>query len=254
MELGLSGKTALITGSSKGIGLACAELLAAEGCNVQLVARNPADLEAARAHLSSHFGVGVTAVAADLSRPEAVTDLGRSCGEVDILVNNAGAIPRRSLLDIDDSQWRQSWDLKVFGCIALTREIYRAMRARRRGVIVNITGVTADAPNPNSIVSTAGNAALMAFTRALGTESVDYGIRVVAVSPALVLTDRTKSLLETKTGPDAAAWGSLLERLPFKRMARPQEIGDVVAFLASERASYISGTAVTVDGGSINRR
>lgn len=94
----------------------------------------------------------------------------------------------------------------------------------------------------------------MAFTRALGAESVDYGVRVTAVNPGLVLTDRTRSLLEVASGPDAAAWSPLMERLPFKRMAEPKEVADVVAFLASDRASYMSGTIVTVDGGSVNRR
>lgn len=254
MELGLSGKTVLITGGSKGIGLGCAESFAAEGCNLHLAARTPTDLEAARAHISSRYGVNVVIHEADLSHPEAATTLAQRCDHVDILVNNAGAIPRRALLDIDDAGWRKSWDLKVYGSINLTREIYRAMRERQSGVIINVVGVAGEVPNANSIVSTTANAALMAFSRALGTESVDYRIRVVAVNPGLVLTERTRSLLEGSSGPDAAAWGSLIQRLPFKRMAHTKEVADVVTFLASERASYISGTIVTVDGGSALRR
>lgn len=254
MDLGLSGKSALITGGSKGIGLACAESLAGEGCNVHLAARNWADLDAARKLIADRYPVEVTVHEADLSRPETPAELARACGAIDILVNNAGAIPRRTLLEIDDAQWRSAWDLKVHGCISLTREIYRAMRARGAGAIVNVVGIAGEAPNANSIVSTTGNAALMAFTRALGTESVDFGVRVTAVNPGLVLTDRTRSLLEVTSGPDAAAWGSLRDRLPFKRMAEPKEVADVVAFLASDRASYVSGTVVTVDGGSVNRR
>lgn len=254
MELGLLGKTALITGGSKGIGLGCAVSLAAEGCNLHLAARTPADLEAARANICSRYPVNIVTHEADLSDPEAAAALAQRCGHVDILVNNAGAVPRRALLDIDDADWRKSWDLKVYGSINLTREIYRTMRKRQNGVIVNVAGVAGEAPNANSIVSTTANAALMAFSRALGTESVDHGIRVVAVNPGLVLTERTRSLLEGGSGPDAAAWGSLIQRLPFKRMAHTKEVGDVVAFLASERASYISGTVVTVDGGSAFRR
>jgi 3-oxoacyl-[acyl-carrier protein] reductase len=249
MDLGISGKSALVTGGSKGIGLACAESLAAEGCHLHLAARNPADLDTARRHLASRYRVEVTTHAVDLSRADAAVALGQSCGELDILVNNAGAVPRRSLLDSDDAEWRQSWDLKVYGFINLTREIYRTMCGRGRGAIVNVVGITGETPNANSIMSTVGNAALLGFTRALGSESVDKGIRVVAVNPGLVLTDRTKSLLEGGSGPDAAAWGSLVQRLPFKRMAHAREVGDVVAFLASERASYVSGTMIAVDGG-----
>src|SRR6185369_10095254 len=254
MDLGLSGKTALITGGSKGIGFACAEALAAEGCHVHLAARTAADLQEAQRQLSVLYKVGVTVHTADRSRAVTAVTLAKQCGDIDILVNNAGAIPRRALLDIDDEKWRASWDLKVFGCINLTREIYRTMRQRGSGAIVNIIGIAGEAPNPNSIVGTAGNAALMAFTRALGTESVDYDVRVVAINPGLVLTDRTKSLLEPGNGPDAAAFGSLMQKLPFKRMAQPKEIGEVAAFLASDRASYVSGTVVTVDGGAVNRR
>jgi 3-oxoacyl-[acyl-carrier protein] reductase len=254
MDLELSGKTALITGGSKGIGLACAESLAAEGCNVRLAARTRADLEAASKHISARYPVSVAIHEADLSQPETTTELARRCGDVDILINSAGASLRRALIDSDDLEWRASWDLKVYGSINLTREIYRAMRTRRSGVIITIVGVAGEALNSSSIIASTGNAALMAFSRAVGAESVDHGVRVVAVNPGLVLTDRTKSLVEGASGPDAAAWGSLMQRLPFKRMAQPKEIGDVVAFLASARASYVSGTVITVDGGSVNRK
>lgn len=253
MDLRLAGKTALITGGSKGIGLACAESLAAEGCNLCLVARTRSDLERARTQLL-RYNVEVAIREADLSLPRATAEIAAVCGPINILVNNAGATPRRDLLSASDLDWRRGWDLKVDGCINLTREVYRDMRARRSGVIVNIVGIAGETANPSSIVSSVGNAALMTFSRALGAESVDYGVRVVAVNPGLVLTERTRSLLEQDSGPDASAWRSIMERLPFKRMANASEIGDVVAFLASDRASYISGTVVTVDGGSVHRR
>jgi 3-oxoacyl-[acyl-carrier protein] reductase len=254
MDLSLAGKTALITGGSKGIGYACAEALAAEGCHIHIAARTVADLKMAQEKLSERYSVRVMAHEADISSPDSVIQLAKNCGTLDILVNNAGAIPRRALLNVDDTQWRAAWDLKVYGSINLSREVYRAMRERRSGVIVNVAGLAGEAPNANSIMGTAGNAALMAFSRALGAESVDYGIRVVAVNPGLVLTDRTRGLLEDDNDSDNAAWGSLMERLPFKRMANPNEVGDVVAFLASDRASYVSGTVITIDGGSANRR
>ena len=254
MDLGLAGKTALITGGSKGIGFACAEALAAEGCHVHIAARTAADLALAQEKLRARYSVDVTPHEADVSSTAAIHKLAEGCGAVDILVNNAGAVPRRSLLDIDDAEWRAAWYLKIYGSINLTREIYRAMRERGSGVIINIVGITGEAPNANSIAGTAGNAALMAFSRALGSESTNFGVRVVAVNPGLVMTDRTRGLLEGSSSADSAAWGSLIDQLPFKRMAEPREIGDVVAFLASGRASYISGTVVTVDGGSTNQR
>jgi NAD(P)-dependent dehydrogenase (short-subunit alcohol dehydrogenase family) len=253
MDLGLVGKSALITGASKGIGLACTASLAAEGCNVHMAARSRPDLDAARAQIMASHGVQATVHVADLSLPESASELARQCGGIDILVNNAGAIPRRALLGIDDGAWRRAWDLKVYGFINLTREVYRAMRARGRGVIINIVGMTADAPNPNSIVASTGNAALVAFTRALGAESAECGIRVVAVSPGLVRTERTQALLEQAPGPDSEAWSSVVSRLPYGRMAESREVGDVVAFLASDRASYVNATVVTVDGGTTYR-
>ena len=247
MDLGLAGKSALITGSSKGIGLACAESLAAEGCNVHLVARTGSALQAARQSILSRYPVTVTAHALDLSRPQLISELVGRCGSVDILVNNAGAVPRLDLLDADDKRWREAWDLKVFAYINLSREIYRQMRQRGSGVIVNVIGMAGEMPNPGSIVSSTGNAALMAFSRALGAESVDHGIRVVGVNPGMVLTERAAD-------NNNAAYRSVLERLPFNRMATTREIADVVTFVASERASYINGTIVTVDGGAVYRR
>jgi NAD(P)-dependent dehydrogenase (short-subunit alcohol dehydrogenase family) len=251
MDLRLAKKRALVTGGSKGIGFACAEALAAEGCDIQIVARTRQDLTAAQELLSARYHVDVQTWRANLADHKAAEEIGDRCGPLDILVNNAGSTPRHSLLGSKEAQWLENWDIKVFGHIKLTRKICRGMYERGRGVIINVAGIAGESPNANSIISTTGNAALMAFSRALGAESVDHGVRVVAVNPGLVLTDRTKPLL---TDPAQQSWRSVTERLPFKRMASPSEIGDVVAFLASERASYISGTVVTVDGGAVNRR
>lgn len=252
MDLRLAKKTALVSGGSRGIGFGCAKSLAAEGCNIHLVARQLCGLQEAQEQLSAQYHVDVKISQTDLSDPGAAAEIGRRCGPLDILVNNAGATPRWSLLASEEEHWRQSWDLKVFGYICLTREIYRAMCDRGRGAIINVVGIAGESPNSNSIISTTGNAALMAFSRALGAESVDHGVRVLAVNPGLVLTDRTKPLLTDEI--QARSWRSVIEQLPFKRMASPSEIGDVVAFLASERASYVSGTVVTIDGGAVHRR
>ncbi len=256
MDLGIAGSTALVTGASQGIGFHVACALAREGCHLHLVSRSAEKLDTARAEILRRSTVDVTLHACDLSLPEGVADLARGCGTVDILVNNAGAIPEGDLLSIDDPHWRQAWDLKVFGFINLTREIYRSMRERRRGVIVNIIGMTGERPTPGYIAGTAGNAALMAFSRALGGESVDYGIRVVGVNPGPTETDRIATILRQRAQAefgDSSRWPEFVASSPFGRLARPEEVADVVAFLASDRASYISGTIIAVDGGRLSR-
>ncbi|HMH89358.1 MAG TPA: short-chain dehydrogenase/reductase [Steroidobacteraceae bacterium] len=258
MDFGVSGKTALITGASQGIGLAIAQSLAREGCNLLLVSRGREGLERAKELIQGQAKVQVEILAQDLSSTAAVSAVGEAAGHVDFLVNNAGSIPQGDLLTIDDERWRAAWDLKVFGFINLTREIYRAMRERRAGVILNIIGSSGERPSPNYIAGTSGNAALMQFTRALGGESVDHSIRVVGINPGQIETPRQTDRWEAKAEAlfgDKARWRELEEirNSPFGRLARPEEVADVAAFLLSARASYVSGTIVTVDGGRMGR-
>jgi NAD(P)-dependent dehydrogenase (short-subunit alcohol dehydrogenase family) len=256
MDLELRGKTVLITGASKGIGLACAHGFAAEGARVHIASRSAADLKAASDAIAKQHKIDAKYHAADLGITANAVALGQACGDVDILVNNAGAIPAGSLMQVDDEKWRHAWNLKVFGYINLTREIYKRMQARGAGVIVNVIGVAGERHRSNYIAGTSGNAALMAFTRALGAESVDHGIRVVGVNPGRVETERQiKHFMEdaqAKFG-DSSRWKELqaqvAETLPFKRSARPAEVADLVVYLASARASYMSGTIVTIDAG-----
>lgn len=165
MDLNIKGRRALITGSSKGIGLAIAHSLAAEGCHVQLVARTKADLDAATAGIRAKHGVEAVGHAIDLSDGASIKQLARDAGVVDILVNSAGAIPRGGLLDIDDERWRKAWDLKLFGAINLTREIYGPMCERGHGVIINIAGLAGERPDAFYIAGSCANAALIMFSR-----------------------------------------------------------------------------------------
>ncbi len=252
MDLNLSGRTALVTGGSKGIGLAVARALAAENCHLHLVARNPMDLEQAASTIRTAHRVDVRVHATDLSQGTAIEALAKACATTDILVNNAGAIPGGALDAVDDATWRRSWDLKVFGYINLTRAIYALMRARRRGIIVNVIGVAGQTPVASYISGSAANAALMMFTRALGGVSLDDGIRVVGVNPGPVATDRMVTLMRTRAASelgDPERWAELLSRLPGGRPATPEEVADLVTFLASDQAGYITGTVVTIDGG-----
>ena len=177
---------------------------------------------------------------------------------MDILVNNAGANPPGALTAIDDATWRAAWDLKVFGFINMTRHVYAGMAARGGGVIVNVIGAAGERMNAAYIVGSTGNAGLMAFTRALGAAAPADGVRVVGINPGLTATDRAQMLVRTwseTTFGDAQRWRELpqVRALPFGRMCEPQEVADLVAFLASPRAGYISGTIVTIDGGAVNR-
>ncbi len=256
MDLNLRGRIALITGGSRGIGLAIARTLSDEGCVVRLVGRSRANLDAARAELENR-GATVGTYACDLTEPGAREIIETASDGIDILVNNAGAIPRGTVADVDDQKWRVAWDLKVFGYINLTRMVYARMKKRRQGVIVNIIGVGGERPTASYIAGSSANAALMAFTSALGGEGVDYGVRVVGINPGLVATDRMVTLLkrdaEIQLG-DPARWPELLKSRPFGRAADPDEIASVAAFLASDKASYVAGTVVTVDGGSTTRQ
>ena len=256
MELGLRGRKALITGASKGIGLACSTALAEEGCDVILVSRNAADLEKAARHIRSKSNVRVICHAADLSASAAVAELTPNYPDIDILVNNAGAIPGGSIDAVDEPRWRHAWDLKVFGYINMTRAYLALMRPRRSGVVINMLGLAGEKPDSAYIAGSAGNASLMAFTRALGGTSPADNIRVVGVNPGPVLTERLETLLRNKAQVaygDESRWQEFLSALPFGRAAHVDEVAAMTAFLASDRASYISGTIITIDGGAANR-
>jgi len=259
MDLRLDNKWALVTGASKGIGRAVAEVLAEEGCHLVLAARGADALEELAATLrGAHGNRAIHTHVCDLSRNADQEALAAVWPDIDILVNNAGSNPPGTLAAVDDAAWRASWDLKVFGFINVTRAMYAHMAQRRRGVIINIIGTAGERLNVNYILGSTGNAALMAFTRTLGSASADDGVRVVGINPGLTATDRATMLVRrwseaTFGTPDRWAELEQVRSLPFGRMGEAREVADLTAFLASDRAAYISGTVVTVDGGAANR-
>ncbi|MDT7950762.1 MAG: SDR family oxidoreductase [Acetobacteraceae bacterium] len=257
MDLELRGKRVLITGASQGIGEGLAHAFAAEGCPLHLTARSADRLRALQEEISGVHGVAVSVTAADMTEPGACERIVDEAGEIDILVNNAGVIPSGPLFDIGPQQWRDGWALKGFGYADMMRLIYPRMKARGGGVILNNIGNGGEVCDPNYIEGAAGNASIMAMTRALGGTSLDDNIRVVGVNPGPVDTTRIYTMLrkfaQTRLG-DAERYHELLARYPLGRPAHVREVTDLFLFLASPRSGYTTGTVVTIDGGIASRR
>ena len=256
MDLRLKGQSVLSTGASKGIGLAAARAFAAEGCNLHLAARSGDALVAARDEISKQHGVTVDIYVMDLGKSESLAELGERCANVDILVNNAGEIPSGPIESLAEEDWRRGYDLKLFGYILLTKALYKSMKARRSGVIINDIGNSGENWDANYIAGSTANAALMAFTKALGGQSLDFGVRVVGVNPGPVETDRMVKINKRRAIDwygDESRWTELRDMYPGGRPASAEEVADLMVYLASPRAGYITGTIVTIDGGIASR-
>nr|MBF0682590.1 SDR family oxidoreductase [Pseudomonas sp.] len=193
----------------------------------------------------------------DMTAPGAIEEIARQAGDIDVLVNNAGSIPGGNLWDVDADRWRQGWELKVFGYIDLIRAVYPLMKARQGGVILNNIGNGGENFDFDYIAGTTGNAALMAFTRALGGKSLNDGIRVMGVNPGPVATERIDKILKNRAQAvlgDASLYTELTAKFPLGRAAHVQEVADMFVFLASPRSAYTSGSIVTIDGGIASNR
>lgn len=254
LELDLTGRKAVITGASEGIGRAIAERLGAEGCNLCLAARGEDNLRAVKEKITSAHAIEVETFPLDLSHSANQQALSRACADADILVNNAGGIPNGTIEEVDEETWRKSWDLKVFGYINLCRAFYGHMKARGAGMILNVIGNGGERPVSDYIAGACGNAAVMALTRALGGDSHKDGIRVVGINPGPVSTERLVRMMKKTARErlgDESRYEEFLSPFAFGRVATPEEIADMAAFLVSDRSAYTSGTIVTIDGGMI---
>jgi NAD(P)-dependent dehydrogenase (short-subunit alcohol dehydrogenase family) len=260
MDLGLKDKVVLITGGSKGIGLACARAFLREGAIVTLVARDAGRLDTVRHALRAEFPQGRIGIqAADLQSADAALqaiDRAESePGPVAILVNSAGAARRTPPGELTPQHWRDAMDAKYFTTLHVIDPLIKRMAARGAGVIVNVIGMGGKTPTATHLPGGAANAALMLATAGLAAAYGPRGVRVNAVNPSSTRTDRLQQGIEA----DARLHGLSIEeaqqritaRLPLGRMAEPQEVADVVTFLASPRASYVSGAIVSMDGAAV---
>ena len=257
MDLGLNERRVLVTGGSQGIGFALAKAFLDEGCSVAIASRDRGRLQSAVERLSRSGAGRIRGTSVDLSQSGAAAALADEYSDTDILVNNAGAIPTGDIFDVDEARWREAWDLKVFGYINLSRAMYGHMRGKPPKVICNVIGMGAERPQWRYVCGKAGNVALNGFTKSLGGHSMDDGIRVVGVNPGAVETERLRNIFRgqaEKIFGDPSRWVEVLSKTqPLGRAATPEEIANVVVFLASDRASWVCGEVVNVDGGRLYR-
>ncbi len=257
MELGLTGKIAIVTGASEGIGKAVAHALAGEGVQLTLCARREAPLRELATQLEQRHGIGALAVPADLATEAGVAALVAAhqarFGGLDILVNNAGSIRAGSLLSKPEQEWQDDFALKFWGYVRLTRAVWPLLVARGGGRVLNIIGGAGRQPSAGYLAGGAANAGLMNLTKALGDEGAPHGILVNAINPGPVRTARWLSLMQRQAAERGLAVPALeaeqLAHVPLRRAAEPEEIATAAVFFCSGAASYITGTTLQVDGG-----
>ncbi len=259
MDLGLKDKIAIVTASSKGLGKACAIGLAREGTKVVICARNLTELEKAKAEIENNLNNDVLAVQADVTNYDDIKKLVNSTvekfGTVHILVTNAGGPPAGYFENFSDEDWNNAFNLNFMSAVRLIREVLPFMKSQRWGRIINITSVTVKQPIDNLILSNSIRMSVLGLSKTLALQLAKYNILINNVAPGYTLTDRVKFVLEQKakdTGKTIEEVKSELAKdIPLGRLAEPEELANLVVFLASERASYITGVTIPVDGGWI---
>lgn len=259
MDLGLKDKVALVAAASQGLGRAVAEELAAEGAALVLCARNPATLAETVAAIADASGAHVLAVPADVTDIDQITRVVQSAnerfGRIDILVTNAGGPPAGRFDQLTREQWEEASRLTLFSAIELARQVLPGMKERGWGRILNITSIAVKQPVENLMLSNSLRAGLTGFARTLANEVAAHGITVNNILPGYTRTERLEELatmMAEKQGISAAEFASKWEKeIPMGRLGEPREFAAVAAFLVSERASYVTGTSVQVDGGWI---
>ena len=255
MNLGLSGKLAVITGGSVGIGLAVAEGLAAEGCRILIGARGGERVREIADTIAGKFGVEVKGVACDVATAmgcDALIEAAAEMGGADILINNAGTGSNETIAEADDDKWNYYWELHVMAAVRLARGLVPQMKAHGGGAIIHNASICAVQPLWYEPIYNTTKAALMMFSKTLSNEVVGDNIRVNTVNPGLVLTPdwvKTAKQIAGKDGYEAHLQGVADEAGGMKRFASPEELANFFVFLCSDRASYSTGSTYFVDGG-----
>jgi NAD(P)-dependent dehydrogenase (short-subunit alcohol dehydrogenase family) len=252
MHPDLANKIVLITGGSKGIGFACAKAFLSEGARVAICSRSAENVDRAKAQMPGVFGVA--ADLGDAAAAAAMIDaVEAALGPIDILVNSAGAAKRSAPKDLTPAAWRAAMDAKYFTAINVIDPLVKRMAERGTGVIVTLIGSGGKVASSPHLAGGAANAALMLATAGLGTTYAAQGVRVLGVSPGLTETDRVAQAMDIDARTNGitveAARAAAVGRIPMGRLARPEEIANMVVFLASASASYVTGTTIAMDGG-----
>jgi 3-oxoacyl-[acyl-carrier protein] reductase len=257
MDLGLKDRVALIAASSQGIGRATAEAFAAEGCRVAMCARNQQTLEAAAEKIRKRYNTEVLAQAFDVTNAEAVSrfvaDVADKFGGVDICVTNAGGPPAKGFLAATLAEWQRALELNFLSTVYFAREVIPHMQRKRWGRILTLTSITTKQPVTDLVLSNAVRAAVVGLVKSLANEFGKDGILVNNVGPGFTATDRLKELAKTRSASSGKSEQEILQgwaaEAPLQRLGEPREVAETIVWLASERASYITGQTVLVDGG-----
>ena len=259
MDLGLKGKIALVAASSRGLGRAVAEELATEGASLILCSRKAETINQTANEIATATGADLLALPCDVSKSDEVARLVQSgierFGRIDVLVTNGGGPPAGPFESFSQEQWEAATRLTLFSAIELARQILPGMKERRWGRILNITSISVKQPVDNLILSNSLRAAVTGFARTLANEVATFGITVNNIMPGYTRTERVEELarmMADKEGITPAEFIARWEKeIPMRRLGEPREFAALAAFLVSERASYITGTSIPVDGGWI---